>query len=73
MRSRSNSGVRLDGYARLVHQTILCHQVSDGVSLVITEDAQCDNLDGDPGRTRVWGGGVLQVLPPPSWGGRKGP
>uniref|UniRef100_A0A2K6FQK3 Phosphorylase b kinase regulatory subunit n=1 Tax=Propithecus coquereli TaxID=379532 RepID=A0A2K6FQK3_PROCO len=27
MRSRSNSGVRLDGYARLVHQTILCHQV----------------------------------------------
>lgn len=49
MRSRSNSGVRLDGYARLVHQTILCHQVSDGVSLVITEDAQCDNLDGDPG------------------------
>ncbi|XP_043751492.1 phosphorylase b kinase regulatory subunit alpha, skeletal muscle isoform isoform X5 [Cervus elaphus] len=26
MRSRSNSGVRLDGYARLVHQTILCHQ-----------------------------------------------
>ncbi|XP_007956521.1 phosphorylase b kinase regulatory subunit alpha, skeletal muscle isoform [Orycteropus afer afer] len=26
MRSRSNSGVRLDGYARLVNQTILCHQ-----------------------------------------------
>ncbi|XP_048069336.1 phosphorylase b kinase regulatory subunit alpha, skeletal muscle isoform isoform X6 [Ursus arctos] len=26
MRSRSNSGVRLDGYARLVQQTILCHQ-----------------------------------------------
>ncbi|XP_055011008.1 phosphorylase b kinase regulatory subunit alpha, liver isoform isoform X3 [Boleophthalmus pectinirostris] len=26
MRSRSNSGVRLDGYARLVHETILCHQ-----------------------------------------------
>ncbi|XP_038172186.1 phosphorylase b kinase regulatory subunit alpha, skeletal muscle isoform isoform X3 [Arvicola amphibius] len=26
MRSRSNSGVRLDGYARLVHHTILCHQ-----------------------------------------------
>ncbi|XP_037367540.1 phosphorylase b kinase regulatory subunit alpha, skeletal muscle isoform [Talpa occidentalis] len=26
MRSRSNSGVRLDSYARLVHQTILCHQ-----------------------------------------------
>ncbi|XP_046283761.1 phosphorylase b kinase regulatory subunit alpha, skeletal muscle isoform isoform X5 [Marmota monax] len=26
MRSRSNSGVQLDGYARLVHQTILCHQ-----------------------------------------------
>ena len=27
MRSRSNSGVRLDGYARLVQQTILCYQV----------------------------------------------
>ncbi|XP_027551876.1 phosphorylase b kinase regulatory subunit alpha, skeletal muscle isoform isoform X2 [Neopelma chrysocephalum] len=26
MRSRSNSGVRLDGYGRLVQQTILCHQ-----------------------------------------------
>uniref|UniRef100_A0ABI7VY25 Phosphorylase b kinase regulatory subunit n=1 Tax=Felis catus TaxID=9685 RepID=A0ABI7VY25_FELCA len=26
MRSRSNSGVRLDGYARLVQQTILCYQ-----------------------------------------------
>ncbi|XP_030066084.1 LOW QUALITY PROTEIN: phosphorylase b kinase regulatory subunit alpha, skeletal muscle isoform [Microcaecilia unicolor] len=26
MRSRSNSGVRLDGYARQVQQTILCHQ-----------------------------------------------
>uniref|UniRef100_A0A5F9CDU7 Phosphorylase b kinase regulatory subunit n=1 Tax=Oryctolagus cuniculus TaxID=9986 RepID=A0A5F9CDU7_RABIT len=26
MRSRSNSGVRLDSYARLVQQTILCHQ-----------------------------------------------
>ncbi|XP_063811794.1 phosphorylase b kinase regulatory subunit alpha, liver isoform isoform X2 [Pseudophryne corroboree] len=26
MRSRSNSGVRLDGYARLIQQTILCHQ-----------------------------------------------
>ncbi|XP_026852689.2 phosphorylase b kinase regulatory subunit alpha, liver isoform isoform X2 [Electrophorus electricus] len=26
MRSRSNSGVRLDAFARLVHDTILCHQ-----------------------------------------------
>uniref|UniRef100_A0A8D0CN16 Phosphorylase b kinase regulatory subunit n=1 Tax=Sander lucioperca TaxID=283035 RepID=A0A8D0CN16_SANLU len=26
MRSRSNSGVRLDAYARLVQETILCHQ-----------------------------------------------
>ncbi|XP_072236967.1 phosphorylase b kinase regulatory subunit alpha, liver isoform isoform X1 [Leuresthes tenuis] len=26
MRSRSNSGVRLDGYARLIQETILCHQ-----------------------------------------------
>lgn len=47
MRSRSNSGVRLDGYARLVHQTILCHQVGEGVSPVITEGVQCDSLDGD--------------------------
>lgn len=29
MRSRSNSGVRLDGYARLVQQTILSQQVSE--------------------------------------------
>lgn len=28
MRSRSNSGVKLDNYARIVHQTILRHQVS---------------------------------------------
>lgn len=28
MRSRSNSGVRLDAYARLVQQTVLGHQVS---------------------------------------------
>lgn len=27
MRSRSNSGVRLDAYVRLVQETILCHQV----------------------------------------------
>ncbi|XP_074065085.1 phosphorylase b kinase regulatory subunit alpha, liver isoform-like [Macrotis lagotis] len=27
MRSRSNSGVHLDGYARLVQRTILCYQV----------------------------------------------
>lgn len=27
MRSRSNSGVKLDNYARMVHQTILRHQV----------------------------------------------
>ena len=84
MRSRSNSGVRLDGYARLVHQTILCHQVSEWVSPVITEDVQCDNLNGDPGWTRVCVClcvcvcvcvcvCILQVLPPPSWGGRKGP
>ncbi|KAF7697172.1 phosphorylase b kinase regulatory subunit alpha, skeletal muscle isoform [Silurus meridionalis] len=26
MRSRSNSGVKLDNYARMVHKTILCHQ-----------------------------------------------
>lgn len=27
MRSRSNSGVKLDNYARMVQQTILRHQV----------------------------------------------
>lgn len=48
MRSRSNSGVRLDGYARLVHQTILCHQVTGGVSPVNSEGVECDSLDGDP-------------------------
>lgn len=48
MRSRSNSGVRLDGYARLVHQTILCHQVRE-VSPRLTEDVQCASLDGAPG------------------------
>ncbi|RXN39402.1 phosphorylase b kinase regulatory subunit skeletal muscle isoform-like protein [Labeo rohita] len=26
MRSRSNSGVKLDNYARMLQQTILCHQ-----------------------------------------------
>ncbi|XP_060791154.1 phosphorylase b kinase regulatory subunit alpha, skeletal muscle isoform [Neoarius graeffei] len=26
MRSRSNSGVKLDNYARMIHKTILCHQ-----------------------------------------------
>lgn len=30
MRGRSNSGVRLDGYGRLVQQTILRHQVRTG-------------------------------------------
>lgn len=32
MRSRSNSGVRLDRYAKLVQQTILCHQVRSQTS-----------------------------------------
>lgn len=27
MRSRSNSGVKLDNYVRIIHQTILKHQV----------------------------------------------
>lgn len=41
MRSRSNSGVRLDGFARLVHETILCHQVSskDLWSFVVCTDS----------------------------------
>uniref|UniRef100_A0AAR2LQI9 Phosphorylase b kinase regulatory subunit n=1 Tax=Pygocentrus nattereri TaxID=42514 RepID=A0AAR2LQI9_PYGNA len=35
MRSRSNSGVKLDNYARMVQQTILCHQ--DPVTGLISE------------------------------------
>lgn len=31
MRSRSNSGVKLDNYARMVHKTILCHQVRESL------------------------------------------
>lgn len=34
MRSRSNSGVRLDGFARLVQETILCHQVGAVVNFL---------------------------------------
>ncbi|XP_027978397.1 phosphorylase b kinase regulatory subunit alpha, liver isoform isoform X4 [Eumetopias jubatus] len=34
MRSRSNSGVRLDGYARLVQQTILCYQLKNSAKRV---------------------------------------
>lgn len=66
MRSRSNSGVRLDGYARLVHQTILCHQVGEGVSLVIIEDVQCASLDGDRWRNalRVAGSPAAAYTPP---------
>uniref|UniRef100_A0A8D0HHN2 Phosphorylase b kinase regulatory subunit n=1 Tax=Sphenodon punctatus TaxID=8508 RepID=A0A8D0HHN2_SPHPU len=41
MRSRSNSGVRLDGYARLVQQTILCHQ--NPVTGLLP--ASCDHKD----------------------------
>uniref|UniRef100_A0A0E9T7Z5 Uncharacterized protein n=1 Tax=Anguilla anguilla TaxID=7936 RepID=A0A0E9T7Z5_ANGAN len=32
MRSRSNSGVKLDSYVRMVQKTILCYQVSRGVA-----------------------------------------
>lgn len=39
MRSRSNSGVRLDGYARLVQETILCHQVSPNSFLTPSKSA----------------------------------
>lgn len=31
MRSRSNSGVKLDNYARMVHKTILFHQVRENL------------------------------------------
>ncbi|XP_075752672.1 phosphorylase b kinase regulatory subunit alpha, skeletal muscle isoform isoform X7 [Pelodiscus sinensis] len=41
MRSRSNSGVRLDGYARLLQRTILCHQ--DPVTGLLP--ASCDHKD----------------------------
>ncbi|XP_069604774.1 phosphorylase b kinase regulatory subunit alpha, skeletal muscle isoform isoform X1 [Ranitomeya imitator] len=41
MRSRSNSGVRLDRYARLVQQTILCHQ--NPVTGLLP--ASCDHRD----------------------------
>ncbi|XP_078268451.1 phosphorylase b kinase regulatory subunit alpha, skeletal muscle isoform isoform X1 [Rhinoraja longicauda] len=40
MRSRSNSGVRLDYYARLVSSTILCHQHSVTGLLPATADQQ---------------------------------
>ncbi|KAG8448061.1 hypothetical protein GDO86_015237 [Hymenochirus boettgeri] len=41
MRSRSNSGVRLDRYAKLVQQTILCHQ--NAVTGLLP--ASCDQKD----------------------------
>ncbi|XP_053554974.1 phosphorylase b kinase regulatory subunit alpha, skeletal muscle isoform isoform X2 [Bombina bombina] len=41
MRSRSNSGVRLDRYAKLVQQTILCHQ-NEVTGLL---PASCDQPD----------------------------
>lgn len=41
MRSRSNSGVRLDGYARLVQETILCHQVSSDTHCRMQQRNQC--------------------------------
>ncbi|XP_061483232.1 phosphorylase b kinase regulatory subunit alpha, liver isoform isoform X5 [Rhineura floridana] len=40
MRSRSNSGVRLDGYARLVQQTILNHQLSARIRCYKTHGRQ---------------------------------
>lgn len=46
MRSRSNSGVRLDGYARLVQRTILCHQV---------RGIRAEPSRAEPGGSR-WGG-----------------
>lgn len=71
MRSRSNSGVRLDGYARLVHQTILCHQVRE-VSPRLTEDVQCASLDGAPGGECVCVSRESSQ-PPPGGGGVKRP
>ena len=47
MRSRSNSGVRLDGYARLVQETILRHQVSPDPHTQVAAGPQSGNTTSD--------------------------
>lgn len=46
MRSRSNSGVKLDNYARMVHKTILCDQVRESlfVGLMTQERAMFSRI-----------------------------
>uniref|UniRef100_A0A452ITC1 Phosphorylase b kinase regulatory subunit n=1 Tax=Gopherus agassizii TaxID=38772 RepID=A0A452ITC1_9SAUR len=59
MRSRSNSGVRLDGYARLVQQTILCHQNPvTGLLSASTEQKDAWVRDNVYSILAVWGLGM---------------
>ncbi|XP_026504087.1 phosphorylase b kinase regulatory subunit alpha, liver isoform [Terrapene carolina triunguis] len=59
MRSRSNSGVRLDGYARLVQQTILCHQNPvTGLLSASTEEKDAWVRDNVYSILAVWGLGM---------------
>lgn len=44
MRSRSNSGVRLDGYVRLVQETILRFQVSTDTHCTVQERSKTGTL-----------------------------
>nr|XP_020644828.1 phosphorylase b kinase regulatory subunit alpha, liver isoform [Pogona vitticeps] len=59
MRSRSNSGVRLDGYARLVQQTILNHQNPvTGLLSASTEQKDAWVRDNVYSILAVWGLGM---------------
>ncbi|XP_037757189.1 phosphorylase b kinase regulatory subunit alpha, liver isoform isoform X8 [Chelonia mydas] len=59
MRSRSNSGVRLDGYARLVQQTILFHQNPvTGLLSASTEQKDAWVRDNVYSILAVWGLGM---------------
>uniref|UniRef100_A0A8D0HHL7 Phosphorylase b kinase regulatory subunit n=1 Tax=Sphenodon punctatus TaxID=8508 RepID=A0A8D0HHL7_SPHPU len=59
MRSRSNSGVRLDGYARLVQQTILSHQNPvTGLLSASTEQKDAWVRDNIYSILAVWGLGM---------------
>uniref|UniRef100_A0A8C6Y7W8 Phosphorylase b kinase regulatory subunit n=1 Tax=Naja naja TaxID=35670 RepID=A0A8C6Y7W8_NAJNA len=59
MRSRSNSGVRLDGYARLVQQTILNHQNPvTGLLSASTEQKDAWVRDNIYSILAVWGLGM---------------
>uniref|UniRef100_A0A4W3I2S9 Phosphorylase b kinase regulatory subunit n=1 Tax=Callorhinchus milii TaxID=7868 RepID=A0A4W3I2S9_CALMI len=59
MRSRSNSGVRLDGYANLVQRTILCHQNPvTGLLPASTEQTDAWVRDNVYSILAVWGLGL---------------